>query len=134
LVFGIRFAAPKVLIGSFLLLNAGCSASTQASGAIMAATPVTPGVHLVLENRGFSDLRIYAILNDAAKFPLGTVGALSTLHRALPASLIAARNFQLVAVPLALGEETSIDVLIFEGETLIWYLENDAAFSHLVKR
>ena len=75
----------------------------------MALRPATAPVRLVVENRSFTDVRIYAIQNNASPFPLSRVEALSTRHVVLPPLLVAARNIRLVAVPLALGRETFAD-------------------------
>jgi hypothetical protein len=117
-----------------LFLSAAGNACATASSEDTAVTPATALVRLVVENHGFADLRIYAVLNDASQFPLGTVDALSTRRVVLPATLVAARNVRLVAVPTALGTSTSIDVEVYRGDTLIWYLQNEPAFSRLVKR
>jgi hypothetical protein len=117
-----------------LLLAAAGSACATASPEDTALRPVTTSVRLVVENRGFSDHRLYAILHDASRFPLGTVEALATRRVLLPAPLIAARTIRLVAVPMVLGPETAIDVEVYGGDTLIWYLQNEPAFSRLVKR
>ncbi len=124
---------PTPVIGLLLLVAAGsaCAGPTRDDAAVR---PVTPPVRLVVENRGFNDVRIYALQNNASQVPLGRVEALSTRHLVLPATLVAARNIRLVAVPLALGRQTSIDVQLYDGDTVIWYLQNEPAFSRLVKR
>ena len=96
--------------------------------------PVTSPVRLIVDNRCFNDVRLYAIQNGVTQIPLGRVEAVSTREVVLPASLVAARTIRLVAVPLATGRQTTIDLDLYDGGTAIWYLQNEPAFSRLVKR
>lgn len=122
------FEAVSVL---FLAVElSACGANPHTAPGIRDALPA----HLQVENRSFADLRIYVVLNDASRFSLGTVSSFSTQRLTLPRSIIGGRNIRLVAAPLALGEPTAVEVQVYEGDTLIWYLENNLLFSRLVKR
>jgi hypothetical protein len=125
---------PPTPVATLLLLLVAGSACATTAPEDTALRPVTSPMRLIVDNRCFNDVRIYAIQNGVTQIPLGRVEAVSTREVVLPASLVAARTIRLVAVPLAHGRQTAIDLDLYDGGTAIWYLQNDPAFSRLVKR
>jgi len=90
---------------------------------------------IVVENHGFSDLQVYAVVGTGKRVRLGRVNALDELRMRLPASLVGARSLRFEVVPTMSGAPyTSDRVLIEEGTELVWRLENELSLSALVVR
>jgi hypothetical protein len=88
-----------------------------------------------VENRGSSDIRLYALTWERTRVPLGRVRALEDLRVRLPRTLMDARYLDLVAVPEGFSESfVSERVVVEDGMELVWRLKKRLAFSTLFIR
>ena len=119
-----------------MLATAACASfgSSPSEGpedaAGLASTAEEPS-RLLVHNRNWADMRIYAV-REAERYRLLSVTSMRTDSVALPRSLLAGSGFRLVADPVG-SEAPHYSATIYpgRGQTIWWRLENHLKQSSL---
>ena len=99
----------------------------------VAQTSAAEAITLVVDNRSWSDMRIYAVRNGIRQ-RLGTAYTFRPAEFEVPRHLQAdVFGLEVVAIPIGGGgSHFSGNVLINRGESMIWTLENRPSFSSVL--
>lgn len=133
-----RFAplhGPALLLGVALVAGS-CTLSAPRNRAWVRDYGAGPAAcELTIENNGFSDVHVFALMGDHSRIRLGTVSALDTRRVRLPTALVAAGTFRLLGVPAAAGRLFESDLVYAdEGLSVVWRIENQRGLSTVVIR
>ncbi|MCY3547715.1 MAG: hypothetical protein OXH51_05435 [Gemmatimonadetes bacterium] len=122
-------AAGLRLVAAFLAAAvAGCASSSERSGeppgvGDEAARQGAPESKLHVNNRNWLDMRIYA-LRGSERITLLSVTSMRTDSVPLPARLLTAGGFRLLADPVGADPYRSNTIYLRPGQTVWWRLEN----------
>ena len=109
-----------------------------ASTALSDPDPDGPGRNsctLMLENHGFTDLHVFALVGNGSRVRLARINALEKRRIQLPASFVGVRNMRLEAVPTVVGAAYTSESVPLEGGTeVVWQLKNNLRLSALFVR
>jgi hypothetical protein len=108
---------------------AACSTSAPADGP-RPATPEDDRMEVRVENRGWSDVNVYAVENGM-RLRLGTVTSMNTQRLRVPTRAgLFTHNVQLIAVPIGAGQAFVAPVVqVARGQTMEFTIQNHLSIS-----